>query len=408
MMRRPAFRPRIALRAMMKRLLPLFLLLLAIPALAQAAASTESATPWRVVLIRSWDSLFTGNILRERSLRETLTQDAPREVEFYPEEIDPLRFAGAIEGDFASVLKRKYRDTPVDLVVASGIEALEFATRHREEIWPRSAIVFSGVFDGALEGWVRPPRTAGVMLPLDIEGTVALGRALVPALRNIYVVAGTSTVDYAFLELATRKLSSLDPVLQVHYLSGLTRDEASARVAGLGPDSLVLYLTMLRDGSGRFSGPSAPGLRQVVASSSVPVVSPFQTQIGYGILGASAPRHEANGRAAGEIALAILTGADADKFPVIVTPAPDVRGGLEGSFTLAARRTQRPALLHDPESPPEPVAHTTCPKRSPRSRSSPCRPGCFPRWSCRAGGAGRRKGGSRPARRSSRTNRACR
>src|SRR6187431_1163511 len=126
MMRRPAFRPRIALRAMMKRLLPLFLLLLAIPALAQAAASTESATPWRVVLIRSWDSLFTGNILRERSLRETLTQDAPREVEFYPEEIDTLRFAGAIEGDFASVLKRKYRDTPVDLVVASGIEALEF------------------------------------------------------------------------------------------------------------------------------------------------------------------------------------------------------------------------------------------------------------------------------------------
>ena len=246
MMRHPAWRPEEE-SMVLRRILIVFVFCLASPAGAQVTAPAASAAPWRVVLIRSWDSLFTSNIVRERALREKITQDAAREVEFYPEEIDALRFAGAIEGDFVSVLQRKYRDTKVDVVVASGIDALEFAASHRDAIWPQAAIIFNGVFDGSLDNWRRPPRTAGVTMTLDIEGTLALGRALVPALKHVYVVAGTSSVDYAFLELATTKLSKVEPDLKVHYLSGLTREEASARVATLGPDSLVLYLTMLRE-----------------------------------------------------------------------------------------------------------------------------------------------------------------
>src|SRR5688572_26199015 len=100
----------------LRRILIAFVLCLASAASAEGGAPAEPGAPWRVVLIRSWDSLFTANIVRERALREKITQDAPREVEFYPEEIDPLRFAGAIEGDFVSLLQRKYRDTQVDVV----------------------------------------------------------------------------------------------------------------------------------------------------------------------------------------------------------------------------------------------------------------------------------------------------
>ena len=60
--------------------------------------------------------------------------------------------------------------------------------------------------------------------------------------------------------------------VELHYLVGLSREEAAARVAGLQPDSLVLYLSMLRDGDGQISGPAAPSLRTVAASSSVPVL----------------------------------------------------------------------------------------------------------------------------------------
>src|SRR5688572_913777 len=174
----------------LRRILIAFVLCLASAASAEGGAPAEPGAPWRVVLIRSWDSLFASNIVRERALREKIAQDGAREVEFYPEEIDPLRFAGAIEGDFVSLLQRKYRDTKVDVVVASGIDGLEFAASHRDTIWPQATIIFNGVFDGALDNWRRPPRTAGVTTTLDIEGTLALGRALVPALKHVYVVAG--------------------------------------------------------------------------------------------------------------------------------------------------------------------------------------------------------------------------
>ncbi len=334
----------------LRRILIVSLLCLGLPAGAQGDARADSDAPWRVVLIRSWDSLFASNITRERALREKIAQDAPREVEFYPEEIDTLRFAGAIEDDFVALLQRKYRDTKVDVVVASGIDGLEFAASHRDSVWPQATIIFNGVFDGALENWRRPPRTAGVTMALDIEGTVALGHALVPALKNVYVVAGTSSVDYAHLELATTKLSRLEPSVQIHYLSGLTREEASARVATLGPDSIVLYLTMLRDGSGRLSGPGAPALRQVVSNSSAPVVSPFQTQLGFGVVGVVAPRHEVHGRAAGELARAVLDGANADTLPIRVTPEPtcEVDWRALARWQLAERNVPRNCVIANP------------------------------------------------------------
>jgi len=88
---------------------------------------------WRVVLMRGWDSLYPINITREKALRETLADGAPRLVEFFPEEIDPLRFPGAIEADIVALLQRKYVDTPVDLVIASGIES---ALKHFMRIGP--------------------------------------------------------------------------------------------------------------------------------------------------------------------------------------------------------------------------------------------------------------------------------
>jgi len=283
------------------------------------AAQGGPGAAWRVVLMRGWDSLYPINLTREKALRETIADGAPRPVEFFPEEIDPLRFPGAIEADIVALLQRKYADTPIDLVIASGADSLEFAARHRDSIWPNAAIVFNGVFDGS--PWRRPPRTAGVTMALDIEGTVALGRALVPSMRRLYVVSGTSTYDREILVIAMQKLARVDPPVEIHYLTGLTRGQASARVSALEAGDIVLYLSMLRDSDGQLSGPNAPALVQVASSSSVPVLSAIQTQYGRGVIGGSSPSYHLHGRAAGEIARRILQGVDPDTIDVKTVPA---------------------------------------------------------------------------------------
>jgi len=297
--------------------------LLACAGLAEAAGATAgqagAGAPWRVVLMRGWDSLYPINLTREKALRETLADGAPRLIEFFPEEIDPLRFPGAIESDIVALLQRKYVDTPIDLVIASGNDALEFAARHRDAIWPNAAILFNGVFEGTQ--WHRPPRTAGVTMALDVEGTVDLGRALVPSARRLYVVSGSSAYDREILVVAMQKLARIEPPLEIHYLTGLTRGQASARVSALEKDDLVLYLTMLRDSDGQLSGPNAPALVQVASSSSVPVLSTIQTQYGRGVIGGSSPRYDLHGRAAGELARRILQGVDPDTIDVRTVPA---------------------------------------------------------------------------------------
>jgi len=296
------------------------LALVAVAAHAHAADEVAAPEPWRVVLIRSWDAMYPVNVMREQALRTALLDQSPRPIEIYNEEIDPLRFPGAVEADVVSLLQRKYHHTPVDLVVASGMESLEFAARHRDTIWPGAPIVFNGVLEGV--PWRRPPRTTGVTVALDIEGTVALGRSLAPNLRRLHVVSGSAEIERTLLTLAMQKLARLDPPLEVHYLVGLTRGQVSERVAMLEPGDMVLYLTMLRDPDGQASDLTAPAMLQIAASASVPVLSVIHTQYGRGVLGGSSPRYEAHARAAGELARKVLQGADPDTLEVRSLPPP--------------------------------------------------------------------------------------
>lgn len=304
-------------------------------ALAAGAADplpAQQQPAWRVVLIRGWDSLYTANLVRETALRDAILEKAPRLVEFYPEEIDPLRFPAQMEPELADLLRRKYRDTPVDLVIASNIEPLQFLSRHRDEIWPGAKVVFSGVFEGALDGWHRPKGFTGVMLQLDLEGTIGLGRALVPSARKLYVVSGSASFDRHLRDLVLEELAALGSALEIKRIDGLTREDTAATVAGVEPDALVLYLTMLRDASGQLSGPSAPSLTLVTSRSRVPALSVIQTQFRRGPVGGSAPRYDLHGRAAGLLARRVLEGADPDRIVVRAEPQPSCEvdwNGLE-------------------------------------------------------------------------------
>jgi signal transduction histidine kinase len=287
-----------------------------------AATPTQAPPTWRIVLLRSWDSLYPINVAREGALREAIVDGSPRIVDFFPEEIDPLRFEADLERDFVQLLERKYQDTKVDVVIASGIEPLEFAVRHRDKVWPGAAIVFNGVYEGGLEGWTAPPRTTGLMLGLDVQGTLDLGRALRPGAHHVHVVSGDAAFDRYIHDIVHKKLATMVPSMQVHEVTGLTRAQTEERLARLGKDALVLYLTMLRDANGQLSGPTAPAMRQVSERSNAPVLSIFHSQFRRGPLGGSAPRADHHGRQAGLLVRRILEGADPGSIPIAMFPEP--------------------------------------------------------------------------------------
>ncbi len=84
------------------------------------------------MLVRSWDSQYAVNVMRERALLEAMMQAAPRLVEVYTEEVDGVRFPSGEPPEFVDYLRAKYGGRHTDLVIASGNEPLEFVARHRD------------------------------------------------------------------------------------------------------------------------------------------------------------------------------------------------------------------------------------------------------------------------------------
>jgi len=309
---------------------------------------------WNIVLLRNWDALYVINTVRETAMRQAVEKGSDRRVEWYPEQIDPLRFGTEYEPLYVALLKEKYGDMHVDLIVASGLEPLEFAARHRDELWPGVPIVYNGVIEGSLDGWKRPPRTTGVSMVFDVAGTLALGRALVPDAREFYVVSGASYFDRLLLDIVNRQIDRAGLQLQQRSLVGLSRAEVDEHVAQLPQGALVLYLTQLRDGAGRLTGPGASGVQDVAQHSRVPVLSPIYSQFGRGPVGGSSSAVAEHGRIAGEVARKVLEGASADAIPLIAAPAPACevdwpalrRWGIpEANVPMRCRLTNKPPDL---------------------------------------------------------------
>ena len=306
-----------------------FLLLVLLVCLARVADAAGPAPtgaeprPWRVVILRGWDAQYPINIVRERAMREELLRDAPRLVEIYPEEIDTLRFPTSQgEEQFTTYLREKYRDRRIDVVIASGAEPLEFATRHRDEVWPGAAIVFNGVIDGTLDTARLAPRTTGVTMVFDIPGTIALARALVPSARVIYIVAGSGSFDRFYLAYVEGELNRLQLPLVQRRIVDLTYPEFLDRLSTLKPDGFVLYLSLLTDRQGKFAVPGGDMLAQLARHSTLPIFTSVQSQFRRGLVGGSSASLAEHGRDAARLVRAILEGADPDRMPVRADPPP--------------------------------------------------------------------------------------
>ena len=286
------------------------------------AGAALADEPWRVVLIRSWDALYRVNAVREQGLRETLLDHPAREVEIYPEQVDSLRFRHEFDADNAAVMKSKYRGIKVDVVVAAGVEPLQFASRWRDEVWPGAAIVFMGVVDGWLEGWKRPARATGLTMVLDVEGTLSLGLALLPSARKVYFIAGDGEFDRAYLEQAKAVARRFEGRLEARYIVGLSRERILEEAAKAEPDALLVYLTVLRDAEGRYGGPFNTILAAIAERSRAPLLAAVHTQWRRGPVGGSSSRFDEHGRATGRLVRRVLEGADPDGIAIVAEPAP--------------------------------------------------------------------------------------
>jgi PAS domain S-box-containing protein len=249
-----------------------------------------------------------GIIQVNRAIRSTFAGQPAGDVEVRNEYVDTTRLRDA---DFmrtqVALLRSKYAGRNVDLVIAGLSSGLDFALAVRDEVFPGVPVVFVLVEQRELRARQLPADVIGVPVRMNLTGTLDLALRLHPDARRVFVIAGSSPFDTQWEAEARRTFRTYEDRVEFVYLSGLPMDDLLERLANLPERSIVYYLHVFRDGTGRSFVP-AEALERLAARANAPVYSHVDTFIDRGAVGGSVYSHEAEGATAARLGLRLLSG----------------------------------------------------------------------------------------------------
>ena len=216
---------------------------------AQTAGVEE---PFRVMILRNSSQYLPTAILQDRGMQEAFAAKGPGRVEFFVETMDTMWFdRSEIEPEFLSLFRKKYGNRKIDLLMAAGADALDFTQRFHDVLLPGVPTVFYNVAEDTLRGRGIQPGMTGVVLRFNLPGTLDLAVRLQPDARRIVVVSGTSAYDRNWLRRARDVLRAYEGQFEVSYWDGQPLEQLLENLRKIPADTIVLYLAVSGDGSGR-------------------------------------------------------------------------------------------------------------------------------------------------------------
>jgi PAS domain S-box-containing protein len=290
-------------------------LLLGAALLGQSPGAHAQDALQRVLILHPESYVNHSALVAGDAIRRRLQERGHADIKTHGEFLDLSQFSD--EGYRRRVsrhLADKYAHTPLDVVVTLGPDSLATALGNRDLPPFKVPIVFCCTSSATLAGIDLPRDATGIVSEFDIARTVSMARRLQPDARHLVVIAGAAPFDRRWAQNARRQLAEHEKRLDTRYLLGLSRDDLLAEVMKLPRDTIVLLLTIFRDGAGRDFVPGDIA-EEVAKVANAPVYSPYDTQLGRGPVGGYMVSFEAVGTETGDLVLDILGGRDPSTLP---------------------------------------------------------------------------------------------
>jgi len=281
------------------------------------ARGVDLQTRKTVVLLYPDPRLLPESIAVEQGIRSTLEPAVASGIDFYSEYLDPVLLSEDRSKRLVTqFLRQKYQGRKVDLVIPVAFPALHFFLQHRAELFPGVPAIFCAANLNAVKRLDLGPDVTGVGLRSEWGATLEAALKVDPGIQQVIVIAGTSELDRDLEATAAGDLGRYGKRVALTYLTGLPMPQVLDSVAHLPKDSMVLFVSLLRDGAGRlFTNPEAISL--IAGASRVPVYSWSETHLGHGIVGGRLASFEAQGTRAAELGLRILRGEQPKNVPIV-------------------------------------------------------------------------------------------
>lgn len=270
-----------------------------------------SAEPPKVVLLTGGDPMQAAVLMQTQAIRSVLNAELPLGSETFLDTLDGLRFgADRLTPELFALLRKKYDGQHIDLVIAIGNYAAEFARTHHAAIWPGTPVLVTSVPEAWLRRTGEFPSTF-VLMPYRIEigKTLAIAESLQPEATHLVVIGGSAELDARFSdEIVEAAALRRDKWTSIERWEGLPVPELRSRLAKLDKHTTaVLYGTQYRDQGGRRYFPFEL-VNRTAEDAPVPIYGWYANYIDQGAAAGAVYDLEENGRMTGEIAARMLMG----------------------------------------------------------------------------------------------------
>jgi PAS domain S-box-containing protein len=289
--------------------------------------------PRRVLLLYPYDSEHPFTQSAGAAIRKRLIEKSHSKIDVYTDFLDIDRFAGDTdEIRAARYLADKHARVLPEIIMPLGTEAYRFAIKYREMLAPNVPIVFCCVTPELATARDRPRDVTGDYGEFDAGKTIALARRLQPRAHNLIVVSGSSEIDGRWLAELRKQIGSYEKDLSTEYWIGIPYEALLDRASHLPPDTIVIFVTVYGDGTGRSFVP-AQVVEALARVASAPVYGPSDTYLGRGVVGGYMDSFDLMGANAADLTLEILAGRD----PATIDP----KLSQNRSFQVDARQLLR-------------------------------------------------------------------
>jgi signal transduction histidine kinase len=221
--------------------------------------------------------------------------------------------------DFQETLKeyykRKYVNDHPDVIIAVRSRSLDFLLKYGDELFAGVPIVSTGMDIRQVQARTLPSRVVVNALRVTYRPTLAIALALKPKTENVAVVLGASPNDQALEALVRDEFAKIAPPMKFTYFAGLPLAELLRKLANLPSKSVILFVSMAQDGTGRSFLPD-DAIGRISRAANAPTLVASLDVANSGAVGGDLINFGHLGFEAANIAWRILQGEDGALIPL--------------------------------------------------------------------------------------------
>lgn len=236
--------------------------------------------------------------------------------EFFLENMDTKRhFSEEYLRKFFEILKFKYSQKKIDVVITTDDDAFNFTQKYYSEFFKDIPIVFCGVNFLDETKIKNKKMVTGIIETINIKDNISLALNLNPGLKKIVFITDNTTTGIANKKVIKDIEPEFKGRLEFIIYDPLTIDKIAKKVSELENDSAVIFLTYSQDSTGKFFS-LEESIDYILSGAKVPAYCAWDFYLEKKVVGGKLICGKTQGEMAADYAMSILNGQSASKIPI--------------------------------------------------------------------------------------------